>query len=241
MGWIKVERSIMENFLWEDRPFSKGQAWVDLLLLANHKDGRMIYKNRILKTKRGDVNRSVSWLANRWGWGWTKTREFLGLLESEGMIKTSAGKHRTTITIENYAKYQNQQGTDGRTKREQGENKARTRRDIQEGKEGKNIILKNNNRPTLTEIEDFIEENGYAVNAAEFYDYYSVQDWKRANGQRVKDWRACVRSWNRKAEKASGIDAESKKARAKALEELREAEARMVEEANAKLAERGIE
>ena len=31
-GWIKVSRAIQEHWVWDEKPFSKGQAWIDLLL-----------------------------------------------------------------------------------------------------------------------------------------------------------------------------------------------------------------
>ena len=27
-GWVKVYREIMENDLWEDKPFARGHAWL---------------------------------------------------------------------------------------------------------------------------------------------------------------------------------------------------------------------
>ena len=37
-GWIKIHRDILYHEIWSDKPFSKGQAWIDLILLANHSD-----------------------------------------------------------------------------------------------------------------------------------------------------------------------------------------------------------
>ena len=37
-GYIKLYRSIFNHWLWQDKPFSRGQAFVDLILLANYKD-----------------------------------------------------------------------------------------------------------------------------------------------------------------------------------------------------------
>ena len=31
MGWVKVHENLNDHWLWEDRPFAKGQAWIDLL------------------------------------------------------------------------------------------------------------------------------------------------------------------------------------------------------------------
>jgi len=39
LGFIILQRKITENWLWLSEPFSKSQAWVDLLLLANHSNG----------------------------------------------------------------------------------------------------------------------------------------------------------------------------------------------------------
>ena len=40
-GYIKIHRKIQECWLWQDK-FSKGQAWIDLLLRANHKDNKIV-------------------------------------------------------------------------------------------------------------------------------------------------------------------------------------------------------
>lgn len=37
-GWQKVYRDITKHWLWEDKPFSRGQAFIDLLLMVNHQD-----------------------------------------------------------------------------------------------------------------------------------------------------------------------------------------------------------
>lgn len=67
-GWIKLDRAIQDNWLWEDKPFDKGKAWIDLLMLANWKDNKIPFKGEIVTCKRGDVNISITALAERWGW-----------------------------------------------------------------------------------------------------------------------------------------------------------------------------
>ena len=104
-GWVPVKRQIQEHWLWKDKPFSQGQAWIDLIMLANYEDKKMPYKGEIITCERGTVNLSISYLANRWGWSRDKTRRFLKLLESDGMVTVSATTHRTTITLENYSIY----------------------------------------------------------------------------------------------------------------------------------------
>ena len=54
-GWIPIHRQLQEHWLWEDKPFSKGQAWIDLLMLANYKDTKVPYKGEIISCKTGGV------------------------------------------------------------------------------------------------------------------------------------------------------------------------------------------
>jgi hypothetical protein len=86
-GWISLYRSIQDHWLWEEKPYDKARAWIDLLLLANHKDSRILLGNELINIKKGSFITSQKKLMNRWGWGAEKTRNFLKLLEAEGMIE----------------------------------------------------------------------------------------------------------------------------------------------------------
>lgn len=114
-GWIVMDRAVQDHWLWEDRPFSKGQAWIDLLLLANHKDEKFPYKDGVIDGKRGCVYRSLSFLADRWDWSRDKVRRFLNQLESDSMVVANTSTHNTTITIVNYGKYQDFRTTNNTT------------------------------------------------------------------------------------------------------------------------------
>lgn len=114
-GWVCVYRDLQNHWLWEEKPFSKGQAWIDLILMADYQANKIPYKGEIITTERGVVNRSISWLAKRWGWGRDKARAFLHTLEDDNMVITNATKHRTTITIVNYGKYQDYAATNTAT------------------------------------------------------------------------------------------------------------------------------
>lgn len=114
-GWISLHRQIQDNFLWKDKPFAKGQAWVDLLLLAYHEDTDRIYRGELKHYKRGEVHTSFSFLAERWGWGWRKVRRFIAMLEETSMVTLSVTTHDTTITIVNYSFFQGEGRTNSRT------------------------------------------------------------------------------------------------------------------------------
>lgn len=106
-NWILLNRKIQQNMLWQDdEPFDKRSAWVDLLLLANHSDHLTLTNNKLVEVRRGDVNRSILQLSNRWHWSRNKTMRFLEVLKRASMVTIKSTTHGTTITIENYNKYQ---------------------------------------------------------------------------------------------------------------------------------------
>lgn len=105
-GWVSIHRAIQSHWLWEDKPFSRGQAWIDLILLANHEDRTVLFDGKPEKVPAGSFLTSISKLMNRWGWGKNKTLAFLKTLENEGMIRRVSNARRTAITLVNYWAYQ---------------------------------------------------------------------------------------------------------------------------------------
>ena len=105
-GWISLHRQIWDNWVWKDKPFSKGQAWIDLLLMANYEDKKVLIGNQLITVKRGSLVTSVRKLCDRWGWSNTKVRAFLSLLEQDGMLIVKSDAKKTTLTIVNYSDYQ---------------------------------------------------------------------------------------------------------------------------------------
>jgi len=111
-GYIKLHREIQNNPMWEDGPFSKGQAWVDLLLMANYKDNEFLLGNEIMNIERGQFFTSELKLSERWKWGRKKTRLFLKLLKTAKMATTEGTTKGTTVTIVNYSFYQDEGTTE---------------------------------------------------------------------------------------------------------------------------------
>lgn len=58
-NWVKVNRTVQSHWVWMDKPFSRGQAWIDLILLAQHQDGTFTdRRGNLIDGKRGCVYRS---------------------------------------------------------------------------------------------------------------------------------------------------------------------------------------
>lgn len=52
-------------------------------------------------------------------------------------------------------------------------------------------------RPTLEEVTAYCEERKNNVDATKFIDFYESKGWK-VGDQPMKDWKACVRTWERR-------------------------------------------
>lgn len=111
-GWISVHRQIQDHWLWKDKPFDRRSAWIDMLLLANHDNNKFLLGNELVEIERGSFITSELKLMDRWGWGKTKLRSFLELLQNDGMIIKKSDNKKTAITIVNYSEYQPRQTTD---------------------------------------------------------------------------------------------------------------------------------
>lgn len=105
-GWISIHRKIQNHWLWSEKPYSRGQAWIDIIMMANHQDNQFVLGNELIKVNRGSFITSEVKLSDRWGWSRTKVRSFLELLEKDNMLVKKSDSKKTTLTIVNYNDYQ---------------------------------------------------------------------------------------------------------------------------------------
>lgn len=113
IGWIKLHRKLLDSWVWKEKPFDKGRAWVDLLLMAMHCDKKMLVDNDVIIIPRGALMTSIVKLAERWGWSRGKVMRFLDVLECEQMANTKRTPNGTLVTIVKYEDYQLDDTTNG--------------------------------------------------------------------------------------------------------------------------------
>lgn len=199
-GFFKIERDFMASEFWLSEPFTKPQAWIDLIGMANYSQKTKYYKGAFQNVKRGQIVTSKAALANRWKWSKHKVHAYLLALERAAMITTEGTATGTVLTIVNYGLYQdagNAQGTQKRSRRERSGNGEGTERDPQEeGKKNKEAPLMGSQaHPTAADVSAFCEACGLTVDAERFVDYYEATGWK-IGGQPVENWQALCRRWN---------------------------------------------
>ena len=213
MGYIKIFRKL-QNWDYYGEP-NMVAVWVHLLLNANWED--TVWRGEYLE--RGSFVTSVRSLSVEIGLSEKQIRLCLKKLENGKQIIIEGANKWTKITICNYATYQDAQDSEGQTKVTQSGNqrsgeRATDKEDkntrIEEEKSSTIVDVKKPKTtrfcpPTVPEVRAYADSIGYtSLDAEGFIDYYTQSGWIMGNGRKVKDWKACVRTWRKRDEK-SGI------------------------------------
>ncbi|WP_239775206.1 DnaD domain protein [Mammaliicoccus sp. N-M50] len=178
-GWISLHRSIENHWLYEEeRKFSKFEAWIDLLLMVNHKDNKTVMDGKLITVKRGQRITSLRKLGDRWKWSLTKVDSFLRLLEEDKMIVVKKDTKKTLVTIVNYDVYQNVNLEKRHRKdSEKTEKEHRKDREKTQKKTNNNDNKENNENNDNKEnkkssnVFDFYQDSGFGI-----INQYTAQD-----------------------------------------------------------------
>ena len=104
-GWIKLHRQIQNHWIWEDS--EKLKWWLDLILMANHQDNKVLINGKLITIEAGERHTSEEKLASRWGVSRNTVRKFLNLLVKDDMISVKKSRQNgTTYKVLNYNVYQ---------------------------------------------------------------------------------------------------------------------------------------
>ena len=100
-GWIQLERAVWDLPFWNDKPFSRTQAYIDLRLMANHADKKMLIRNQIKIIRANQLHTSIQHLADRWGWSTNRVKRYLLMLKDMGLCTYNGSANGTTVTLIN--------------------------------------------------------------------------------------------------------------------------------------------
>lgn len=161
-GWIKLHRGITEHWIWRD-PI-KLKWWLDILIVANHSSNKVNIGMDLFDCERGQTVMSLKNWATRWGVSRDTVRNFLVLLEKDGMISHENLGKSTRITICNYNTYQLNLHNEQTTVEQQAADKRPTSDTNKNDKKEKNVNNDNKNDLDSSENEfsgasDFQDED----------------------------------------------------------------------------------
>ena len=202
-GYIKLYRQIEDTALWSCEPFSRSQAWIDMLIMACHKPHAVRIRGILIKLTRGQLALSEYEYAKRWQWSRGKVRRFLTELQNELQIVLQKNNVTTVVSITNYDRYQGNGTANGTTERTanglQTDTYKKGRREegeeIDPLKPPKRRTRKSFQKPTPEEVDAYSATRPIRINGNQFWNYYEARGWKFKTGQPMKDWKATVRTW----------------------------------------------
>ena len=197
-GWVSLHRKVFENpIIKPKKPYTKFEAWCWLIIRANHTDTKFVLGTEIIKAKAGEVITSQKKLGLQFGWGNTKIRNFLKLLENDSKIAIKTTAKTTRISITNYCELQETQTKKkSKTNRKQNANKLMT--NTINNKNNSNNV-NNKDIKSLNSIDkNFIEELQLKhLDVDVKCEFDKFKDYLSANGKTYKDYRAAFRNWLR--------------------------------------------
>ena len=53
-------------------------------------------------------------------------------------------------------------------------------------------------RPTLDQVKNYCKETGSKIDPEVFFHNYESTDWVKANGQKVKNWKSTIKTWEKR-------------------------------------------
>lgn len=206
-GFIALHRSLL-SWGWHADP-ATGWLFVNLLLMANWTDSDW----QGMTIKRGQLVTGRKALAAQTGLSEQTVRTSLNRLKSTNEITIASTNKFSVITIVNYGKFQDVPEmptstlTSNLTSGQPATNQQLT---INEQEEQSNKGIKPRKRftpPSVDEVAAYCRERGNAVDAQRFVDFYAASGWMRGKTP-VRDWKACVRTWERQDNKRDEVNGE---------------------------------
>jgi len=104
-GWIKLHRKMLDNpVVWKDSDHLA--VWIYLLLNATHKDMDVLFKNKRITLKPGQLITGRKSIANQLSISDSKVKRVLLAFESDQQIDRQRSNKNSLITILNWCEYQ---------------------------------------------------------------------------------------------------------------------------------------
>lgn len=196
-GYLKIHRSFFEHFLWtEGRPFSRAEAWLDLIQSAAYTSGSRLIQGQPIAVPRGALVASVRWLCERWRWSNSKVCHFLKMLREQGMIALHREHNITVLTLCNYEAF-----NFAAPPKEESDSPppARSRRKpVKTDSSSKSTTPPADGRSRADSPEQVIAYCARlglpATDGLYLWESWQAGGWTRG-GQPIRDWQAQVRAW----------------------------------------------
>ena len=186
-GWIRLDRGIQDNFLWQEPEALK--LWLYLLMAASLTDKATAFNGQMLNIKRGQLVFGLNAASARLNISIRRLRKYLNWFEADDMIDKQITNKFSIISITNYSQYQDA----GKQLTGKGQATAKQR--------ATTIQVTSNNKqsipPTVGEVRAYCESRSNGIDPEMFIAFYEARGWKIGK-DRMKSWKACVVTWEKR-------------------------------------------
>ena len=104
-----LAKRLRRHPIWRREPFSYGQAWADLIMLANDRARTVTVNGESFELKRGQLAWSLRRLEIEWDRSGEWVAGFLKFCRDQSMVRVNSSRRHTIITILNYEAYNHRQ------------------------------------------------------------------------------------------------------------------------------------
>lgn len=208
MNFIMIPRKMFDSGFFGGESYSRREAFFDLVQMAEREKKTSIIGGRSITVQRGQIAVSIRSLSEKWKWSKDKVQKTLILYEEAGLIGRKTDGVISLLTLSNYDTYQGEADTNKDDSQDVYQEYNNTRNKEEKTSTIVDVKKPKTTRfcpPTAEEVRAYADSIGYtSLDAEGFIDYYTQSGWIMGNGRKVKDWKACVRTWRKRDEK-SGI------------------------------------
>ena len=209
-GYIKLYRALATSPLWTKEPFTRGQAWADLLLLANYAPGHLRVRGNRIEIARGQVGWSAERLAKRWTWSRKKVARFLNELEKDQQIAQHKSFVSSLFTITNYERYQRKVSAERPAQAQQKPSSGTAEGTADDPLYKKKPKKKERNSsasefvaPTLEQVTAYCQTRKNGIDPEEFIAHYEANGWVQGKNKPIRSWKAAMITWEKRRRAAN--------------------------------------
>lgn len=208
-GWIKLYRCLMDSSVFANPNILK--VWIWCLLKASHSERQQLVGLQVVDLKEGQFIFGRKKAAEKLCMKESTVWKCMKTLENLGNISINSNNKFSVITVEKWGDYQGDDTPSVTTKEQQSNNnvttkeqQSNTNKNVKNVKNDKNV----NNRgaqnkfvpPTFEQVKDYCWERCNSVDPESFINFYESKNWMIGKNK-MKDWKAAVRTWERRDNK----------------------------------------
>ena len=186
-GWIRLDRAIQDNFLWQEPEALK--LWLYLLMAASLTDKATAFNGQMLNIKRGQLVFGLNAASARLNISIRRLRKYLNWFETDDMIDKQTTNKFSIISITNYSQYQDA-GKQQSIKSQATAKQTSTTIQVTSNKE-------QSIPPTVDEVRAYCDSRSNGIDPEMFIAFYEARGWKIGK-DRMKSWKACVVTWEKR-------------------------------------------